>query len=73
MTALPDEQERQCPRCSSKVVNPEWDERVSAGEVQVLWHCANCSHEFVTQAASVEEPAPEAEITKPFFTSLVVE
>jgi hypothetical protein len=55
------------------MIKPEWDERVSASEVQVLWHCVNCSNEFVTQAASDEKPASEAEITKPFFTSLVVE
>lgn len=73
MTVLPDGHEQKCTRCGSTMIKPEWDERVSASEVQVLWHCVNCSNEFVTQAASDEKPASEAEITKPFFTSLVVE
>jgi hypothetical protein len=46
---------------------------VNAREVQYLWRCWNCSNEFVTLVASDEEPTSDAEVTKPFFTTLVVE
>jgi hypothetical protein len=46
---------------------------MNAREVQYLWHCWNCSNEFVTLVASDEERASDTDVTKPFFTSLVVE
>ena len=73
MTQIPDGHEQICTRCGSKLIKAEWDEPVSAREVQYLWHCLNCSNEFVTQAVTDEIPTPEAEVMKPFFTSLVVE
>jgi len=74
MTSIPGGDQEQCPRCGSKLVNIEWDERVNAQEVQTLRHCLNCSNEFVSLEASKEEqPASDAETTKPFFTSLVIE
>jgi DNA-directed RNA polymerase subunit RPC12/RpoP len=74
MTSIPDGDQEQCPRCGSKLVNIEWEERVNAQEVQTLRHCLNCSNEFVSLEASKEEqPASDAEVTKPFFTSLVIE
>jgi hypothetical protein len=54
-------------------VGLEWDERVNEREIQDLWHCWNCNNEFVTVVASDEKKLPIAEITKPFFTSLVME
>jgi hypothetical protein len=62
-----------CPRCGSALVNLEWDERVNPREVQDLWHCWKCRNEFVTIEASDEQPASTTEITRPFFTSLVME
>jgi DNA-directed RNA polymerase subunit RPC12/RpoP len=64
---------QECTRCGSKLIAPEWDERINAREVQYLWRCLNCQNEFVTLLASDEEPLPIREITEPFFTSLVVE
>jgi hypothetical protein len=62
-----------CSRCGSTLVNLEWDERVNEREVQDLWHCWNCNNEFITVVASDEKMPPITEITKPFFTSLLVE
>ena len=73
MPLVPSLHEQKCTRCGSKLINSEWDERVNAREVQYLWRCWNCSNEFVTLVASDEEPTSDAEVTKPFFTSLVVE
>jgi DNA-directed RNA polymerase subunit RPC12/RpoP len=74
MTSTPSGHQEQCPRCGSKLVNIEWDERVNAQEVQNLWRCLNCRNEFVSLEVSKEEqPTSDAEITKPFFTSLVIE
>jgi hypothetical protein len=54
-------------------VNVEWDERVNATQVQYLWRCLNCKNEFITQGASDEKPISDAEISRRFFTSLVIE
>jgi uncharacterized protein with PIN domain len=62
-----------CPRCGSGLVSLEWDERVNAREVQDLWRCWYCSNEFITVETSDEQETSIAEITKPFFTSLVME
>jgi DNA-directed RNA polymerase subunit RPC12/RpoP len=62
-----------CPRCGSGLVSLEWDERVNPREVQDLWHCWNCKSEFITTIASDEKGPSVAEITEPFFTSLVME
>ena len=61
-----------CPRCGSTLVGLEWDERVNDREIQDLWHCWNCNNKFITIVAS-NEKQPVTEITKPFFTSLVME
>jgi DNA-directed RNA polymerase subunit RPC12/RpoP len=73
MPSIPSLTEQECTRCGSKLIDPEWNERVNAREVHYLWRCWNCSNEFVTLVASDEEPTSNAEVTKPFFTSLVVE
>jgi DNA-directed RNA polymerase subunit RPC12/RpoP len=75
MPSIPLLQEEKCTRCGSKLTCLEWDERVNAREVQYLWRCWNCSNEFVKLVASDEEQTSDtdAEVTKPFFTSLVVE
>jgi hypothetical protein len=73
MTKVPGGQEEKCTQCGSNLIDAEWDELVSAGEIQYLWRCESCGNEFVTRVACAEQPASEAEITKPFFTSLVVE
>jgi transcription elongation factor Elf1 len=62
-----------CPRCGSGLVSLEWDERVNAREVQDLWQCWNCKNKFITTVTSGEKERPVAEITTPFFTSLVIE
>jgi transcription elongation factor Elf1 len=64
---------KKCPRCGSGLVSLEWDERVNAREVQNLWHCWHCNNEFVTAVISEAEEPSVTEITKPFFTSLVME
>ena len=72
MTTIPNGLEEKCTQCGSKAVNVEWDERVNAMQVQRLWRCLNCKNEFITQVASDEKPISYAEITKRFFTSLIV-
>jgi hypothetical protein len=62
-----------CPRFGSGLVSLEWDERVNAQEVQDLWHCWNCKNEFITVVTSDEKEPSVTEITKQFFTSLVME
>ena len=62
-----------CPRCGSDLVSLEWDERINQREVQDLWHCWRCKNEFITVEASDEKEPSVTEITKPFFTSLVME
>lgn len=62
-----------CPRCGSRLVSLEWDERVNPREVQDLWHCWQCQNEFITVEASDGKEPSAAEVTAPFFTSLVVE
>ena len=62
-----------CPQCGSGLVSLEWDERVTAQEVQNLWHCWNCKNEFITLVTSDEKEPSVTEITEPFFTSLVME
>ena len=74
MTSTPSGKHEQCPRCGSKLVSIEWDERVNAQAVQNLWRCLNCKNEFVSLEVSKEEQqTSDAEIIKPFFTSLVIE
>ena len=74
MPSIPSLHEQKCTRCGSKLIDPEWDERMNAREVQYLWRCWNCSNEFVKLVASDEQTSDtDAEVTKPFFTSLVVE
>src|SRR5436190_11523173 len=43
---------QECTRCGSKLIVPEWDERVNAREVQYLWRCLDCRNAFVTLVAS---------------------
>lgn len=62
-----------CPRCGSRLVTLEWDERINSQQVQDLWHCWQCQNEFITAEALEEKELSVAEITKPFFTSLVIE
>jgi hypothetical protein len=62
-----------CPRCGSTRVNLEWDERVNEREIQDLWRCWNCNNEFITVVACDEKEPSVIEITKPFFTSLLME
>ena len=64
---------QKCPRCGSELVNLEWDERINAREVRDLWQCWNCKSKFITTVASEGEELSVAEITTPFFTSLVIE
>jgi DNA-directed RNA polymerase subunit RPC12/RpoP len=73
MPLVPSPNEEKCTRCGSKLVKAEWDERLNEQQVQYLWRCWNCQNEFVTVVASDEKPPSETEITKPFFTSLVIE
>ena len=73
MKSIPSAHEQRCARCGSTFLNLEWDERVSAHEAEYLWHCLNCSNEFVTTVASDEKQASSVAITEPFFTSLLVE
>ncbi|MGY3621632.1 DNA-directed RNA polymerase subunit RPC12/RpoP [Bradyrhizobium sp. USDA 10063] len=61
-----------CPRCGSALIHLEWHERVNAREIQHLWRCWDCKHEFVTVVTSDEKAPSVTEITMPFFTSLLV-
>jgi len=61
-----------CPRCGSESVHLEWHERVNAQEFQNLWHCWNCKNDFITAVTSDEREPSVAEVTEPFFTSLVI-
>lgn len=61
-----------CPHCGYGLATLEWHERVNAHEVQDLWRCRKCKNEFVSVVASQEKEPSIAEITKPFFTSLLV-
>jgi len=55
-------------------VGLEWEERVAKDEIQDLWRCWHCDNKFITSAAASDEKEPSAaEITRPFFTSLVME
>jgi hypothetical protein len=73
MRSIASGREQPCGRCGSELVEAQWDERVNAREVQVLWRCRNCNSEFVTVAASEHERTAETAVTEPFFTSLVIE
>jgi DNA-directed RNA polymerase subunit RPC12/RpoP len=73
MVSIPNGHFKTCPQCGSRLVSLEWDEHVNPGEIQDLWHCWKCQSEFVTVEASDEKEPSVAEITKPFFTSLVME
>ena len=66
MASISSSRHEKCPRCGS-------DERVTAQEVQNLWHCWNCKNEFITVATPDEKELSVTEITEPFFTSLVME
>jgi hypothetical protein len=46
---------------------------VSSREVQDLCHCWRCQNEFITAEHSDGKPPSVVEITKPFFTSLLME
>lgn len=72
MKSISNAHEESCTQCGSTFLNLEWDERVSAQEVGYLWHCFNCSNEFVTIGACDEKLPSSAAITEPFFTSLLV-
>lgn len=61
-----------CTRCGSTFLTLEWDERVSAQEVEQLWRCLNCNNEFVATVACDEKLPSSAAIIEPFFTSLLV-
>ena len=39
MTSISSVHEEKCTRCGSRLITPEWDERVNAREVQYLWRC----------------------------------
>jgi C4-type Zn-finger protein len=62
-----------CPRCGSGLVSLEWDERINAREIQDLWQCWSCKNKFITTVTSEEKEPSAAEVTMPFFTSLVLE
>ncbi len=63
---------KECVRCGSGLVTLEWHELVNANEAQDLWRCWNCKHQFVSVVTSDEREPSAAEITRPFFTSLLV-
>ncbi|MHC2255650.1 Zn finger protein HypA/HybF involved in hydrogenase expression [Bradyrhizobium embrapense] len=65
-------QHNKCVHCGSGLVTLEWHEHVSANEAQDLWRCWNCKHQFVSVVTSDERELSAAEITRPFFTSLLV-
>jgi DNA-directed RNA polymerase subunit RPC12/RpoP len=73
MTSISTPHHEKCPRCGSRLVSLEWDERVNAREVQDLWHCWNCKNKFITTVTSDEKEPSVPEITAPFFASLVME
>ena len=73
MKSISNEHFKICPRCGSWLVSLEWDEPVNPGEVHDLWYCWQCQNKFITVKASDEKESSVSEITKPFFTSLVVE
>ena len=73
MTPIATPHHEKCPRCGSDLVSLEWDERVNAQEIQDLWRCLNCRNEFITVVTSDTKEPSATEITKPFFTSLVME
>ena len=73
MTSISNEHFKICPRCGSWLVSLEWDEPVNPGEVHDLWYCWQCQNKFITVKASDEKESSVSEISKPFFTSLVVE
>lgn len=63
---------KNCPQCGSALVHLEWHERIGARGVQDLWRCWNCRNEFMTVCTPDDTDPPAAEITKLFFTSLLV-
>jgi hypothetical protein len=73
MASISTPHNEKCPRCGSGLVSLEWDERINAREVQDLWQCWNCKNKFITTVTSEEKGPSVAEITTPFFTSLVME
>ena len=73
MTTIRNGHEETCTRCGSKAVYVERDERVNATQVQFLWCRLNCKNEFITLVAFDEQPVSNAEMTKLFLTSLVIE
>jgi hypothetical protein len=73
MASISTPHRQECPRCGSALVGLEWDERVNPREVQDLWQCWNCKNKFITTVSSEEKEPSVAEITTPFFTSLVME
>jgi len=65
---------QKCPRCGSTLLGLEWEERVDDREIQDLWQCWNCNNKFITSAPASDEKEPlAADITRPFFTSLLME
>ncbi len=72
MTPISMPHHKECLRCGSGLVTREWHERVNANEVQDLWRCWNCKQQFISVVTSHEREPSVAEITKPFFTSLLV-
>jgi hypothetical protein len=63
-----------CPRCGSTLLDLDWEEYVSEREVQDLWLCWNCNNKFITSGTASDEKEPSAaDITRPFFTSLLME
>jgi DNA-directed RNA polymerase subunit RPC12/RpoP len=72
MASISTSDREQCPRCGSGSTHLEWHERVKAQQFQNLWRCWNCDNEFITAVTSDEREPSVAEITAPFFTSLVV-
>ena len=71
MASISTPHHEKCPRCGSGLFHLEWHERVNAQDVQDLWRCWNCKNEFVTVVTDEKKPSV-AEITEPFFTSLLV-
>jgi hypothetical protein len=73
MASISTPRHEKCTRCGSGLVSLQWDERVNALEVQDLWYCWNCQNKFITTVISNEKEPSVAEISAPFFTSLVIE